>query len=78
MKATRFSAAPLTVALVLLSLPLLYVGSYMALVDRSGTLEMHDDSICYPRQYRYGGQIAVWFFLPAKMIDEQFSGSEEP
>ncbi len=55
-------------ALVMLSL---YVGSYIALADNSGTLRMGNDGLCYVRQYRYGGDAAAWFYWPLHYVDRQ-------
>ena len=49
--------------------PLAYAGTYMALADNGGQLEIRDDGRCYSRQYRYGGEYAEWVFWPARFVD---------
>jgi len=74
MKPSR--AVPVLVAASLALLPLLYVGSYAALVDTSRRLVMGDDGICVVRQYRYGGTVAEVLFRPLREIDRQLRPSE--
>lgn len=61
--------APLVVLILALLLPLGYVGSYVALYDPEGPLEMGDDAICRPKHYRYGGRTAEVVFAPLQKID---------
>ena len=63
---------PLCVAVALLAAPVIYVGSYAALFDPSGRLEMGDDGVCRPRHYRYGGRVAEAVYWPAREIDRQW------
>jgi hypothetical protein len=61
------SRAPLIVAIVLLLLPVLYVGSYFALVvppGKSGLIGRYG-------QYRVGGLLAEFFFYPLEQIDHK-------
>lgn len=64
-----------TIAIVVLALsvltPFAYVGSYLALADHSGRLEMRRDGRCYTRQYRWGGALAEKIFWPAHFVDLQ-------
>jgi hypothetical protein len=52
--------APVAIAIVLL-LPLLYVGSYLALVVPGGFTNNSN--------YRWGGMVADYFFWPLEQID---------
>jgi hypothetical protein len=67
------SRAPLVVTIVLLLLPVLYVGSYLALVVPGywlpiGTLAMmRDDN----PNYRYGGNHSAKFFWPLEQVDRK-------
>jgi hypothetical protein len=72
MECKQSRGAPLCVVIALLAAPLLYVGSYTALVDPSGRLEMGDDGVCRPRHYRYGGRVAEAVYWPAHEIDRQW------
>ncbi|WP_425617886.1 hypothetical protein NA78x_001576 [Anatilimnocola sp. NA78] len=66
--------APLIVAIVLLLLPVLYVGSYLALVLKPS---MHKRetflSDLFPGhfRYRFGGRIATKVFWPLEQIDRK-------
>ena len=64
-------AVPILVAATLALLPLLYAGSYAALIDSSGRLVMNDDGICRVRPYRYGGRVAEVVYWPIRQIDRQ-------
>jgi hypothetical protein len=55
--------APLILAITLLLLPVLYVGSYLALV-RPGLPNPRTGS-----NYRYGGFVASYFYWPLEQID---------
>jgi hypothetical protein len=70
--------APLSVAVALLSLPIIYAGSYAALVDRSARLEMQDDGVCRPRHFRYGGRVAETFYWPAREVDNHLRSIVAP
>jgi hypothetical protein len=67
----RNSAAPLIVAILLLLLPVLYVGSYLALVVRKPVVAV---SLTFPTQYsadfyRVGGDYAETFYWPLEKFD---------
>jgi hypothetical protein len=64
MKASR---APLLLAILLLVLPVLYVGSYLALVVPDGSL---------PSDYRWGGETAEKIFWPLMRIDRKVRPAE--
>jgi hypothetical protein len=69
----RGSSLPI-VGVVLLLLPILYVGSYAALLAPQRHLGMCDDGICRERRwpsYRYGGKAAARFFWPLYTADRQ-------
>jgi len=73
MEKHRKSAGPLVVAIVLLLLPVLYVGSYLALVVRKPMVSV---SLTFPTQYdaefyRFGGDYARTFYWPLEQIDRQ-------
>jgi hypothetical protein len=68
----RRSAAPIIAAVILL-LPVLYVGSYLALVVRRPMVMV---SLTFPTQYsadyyRVGGDYADTFFWPLEQIDRR-------
>ncbi|WP_254514018.1 hypothetical protein [Anatilimnocola floriformis] len=69
---TRESRAPLIVAIVLLLLPVLYVGSYLVLVqpgeDRLERVSM--DRIAF-RNYRMNGDWPSRIFWPLEQIDRK-------
>jgi hypothetical protein len=73
----RESHAPLIVAIVLLVLPVQYVGSYLALVIPGGQFDvtiMHEGRAIktYPEAaYRMGGSFAKKVFWPVEQIDRQ-------
>jgi len=54
---------------VFLGMALLYAGSYAMLADNSGRLEIRGDGCLYARQYRCGGELAEWFYWPARYAD---------
>jgi hypothetical protein len=69
------SRAPLIIAIVLLLLPLLYVGSYFAMVVPDGIF-IGTIKVDYVRQpvishYRTGGDIAAAVFWPLEQIDRK-------
>jgi hypothetical protein len=68
----RSNAAPIAVA-VLLALPLSYVGSYLALVQRvnMGPLFASVDPFPVPATYRLGGESAKQFYAPANWADRR-------
>jgi len=61
------SPAPL-IAVLLLILPLLYVGSYLALVRPGITLTY---SVREPPHYRWGGRAAEFVFWPLEKLDRK-------
>lgn len=67
-RVTMTNRAPLIVAIVLLLLPVLYVGSYFALVVPKGFHPSYDP---YGTRvhYRRGGSYAAKFFWPLEQID---------
>ncbi len=78
----RESRAPLIVAIVLLLLPVLYVGSYLALVRPGSAYHQERDGRFYLLNYRYFGDdnfvvpphsacIAPRVFWPLEQIDRK-------
>jgi hypothetical protein len=71
----RESRAPLIVALVLLLLPVLYVGSYLALVMPAGRIVLEADAAgnLYGRTYLYraGKKYSSVVFWPLEQIDRK-------
>ncbi|QDU30979.1 hypothetical protein ETAA8_61320 [Anatilimnocola aggregata] len=63
--------APLIVAIVLLLLPVLYVGSYFALVEHVPIRAMYQghEVTVFVSGYRGCGPYAVLFFWPLEQID---------
>ncbi|WP_145093766.1 hypothetical protein [Anatilimnocola aggregata] len=60
------------VALVVIgfvSVPLIYVGSYLWLADNAGPLEIRAGGRCLPRQYHHGGRVAEFVFWPVHYVD---------
>jgi hypothetical protein len=68
MKPSR-AAAPVVVAVSLILVPLVYVGSYAALVDVPGKLAMGDDGTCFVHHFRWGGKAAEVVFWPLRQVD---------
>jgi hypothetical protein len=69
------SRGPLFIAIVLLLLPVLYVGSYLALVVPRGVatqpnLRRSSFTIAW-RRYRLGGQASEFLFWPLEQIDRK-------
>jgi hypothetical protein len=67
------SRLPIVVAIILLLLPLLYLASYLALVQPS-TVIFTAQGINQPQtiviaQYRFGGRTAALMFWPLEQID---------
>ena len=68
---------PLILAIVLLLLPVLYVGSYLALVIPGGRLVVPDPSVrqtaqpIYVSRYRADGRWLARFFWPLAQIDQR-------
>ena len=62
---------PLVVAIVLLVLPVLYVGSYLALVVPEGWLRVHNElsGVSSLERYRLGGSAVRTFYTPLEQID---------
>ncbi|QDU31427.1 hypothetical protein ETAA8_65850 [Anatilimnocola aggregata] len=78
------SRAPLIVAIVLLLLPVLYVGSYLALVEPQGIVirpEINQNAEYYLgyspiipaviHRYRFQNDIAETFYWPLEQIDRK-------
>ena len=63
------SRAPLIVAIVLLLLPVVYVGSYLALVKPYTGAYL--DGFPLAPSYRWGGYLAARFFWPLEQIDRK-------
>jgi hypothetical protein len=66
----RESRAPLIVAIVLLLLPVLYVGSYFVLVVPEGFLVARDGQN-FGTYYRIGGAWSRRFYWPMEEIDQK-------
>ena len=64
--------APIIVAIVLLLLPVLYLGSYLALVVPGFWLPSIPADSNENFNYRYGGMLAAKFFWPLEQIDRKF------
>ena len=65
MKERRSAAGPIVTALLLLITPVFYMGTYYAAVKRP----THVSSIEPPVQYKFGGEFARIFFVPAREVD---------
>ena len=64
--------APLIFAIVLLLLPVLYVGSYLALVVPGDPwIRESYGNQTPPVLYRLGGDRAEWFYCPLEQIDRK-------
>ena len=63
-------AAPIIV-IVLLLLPVLYVGSYLALVTPGEFQRLSDGSYYWPRHYRMGNSWAGYVFFPLENVDRR-------
>lgn len=70
---------PLILAIVLLLLPVLYVGSYLALVNPSGHVSLKSSLFGnarmlneYVEHYRVGGESAATFYWPLEQVDRKF------
>lgn len=79
----RESRAPLIVAIVLLLLPVLYVGSYLALVRPYCVVTGYEQTGRYMNvdaiHYRWGGERAAAVFWPLEQIDRKMRpGAWEP
>ena len=66
--------APLITAIVLLLLPVLYVGSYVVLVEPPSPAFRNRPVMLYPYpdeplHYRLGGEMAAAFYWPLNQID---------
>jgi hypothetical protein len=61
------------VAAVLLLLPVLYVGSYLALVVPQGRMVMETKPNIHFKiyQYRFGGEFPHYFYWPLQQIDRK-------
>lgn len=62
-------AAPI-IAAILLLLPLLYVGSYLALVSPL-TMKVGAGGIIYFTNYRVGDEVAAGVFWPLEQLDRK-------
>ena len=61
--------------IAVLSLPLLYIGSYYALVMRTAMIERNtDNELMYAPGYRVGGEAAATFYRPVHMADRNLRG----
>jgi hypothetical protein len=69
MKEKRSVAAPVAVAAVLLALPLLYVGSYLALAEPQCEFEQRWPTRYKSRCYRVGQHYAASVFWPLEQVD---------
>ena len=68
----RDSRVPLIVAIVLLLLPVLYVGSYFALVVPSGmTLNPFSPKSIEVVHYRFCAHASALLFFPLELIDRK-------
>ena len=69
----RESRAPLIIAIVLLLLPVLYVGSYLVLVVPPEQLRntRRIQTYLFGPYYRFGGQWSERFFWPLEQIDRK-------
>jgi hypothetical protein len=64
------TAAPIIVAILLL-LPLLYVGSYLLLVEQGTMFGSGRGPWSIPDDYRVGGEVAKWVFYPLNQLDRR-------
>lgn len=75
MKERRLSnAGPVISAVVLLLVPVLYVGSYLALVRPPANWFVASPGVSTmmpAHNYRYGGERSAWFFWPLEQIDRK-------
>jgi hypothetical protein len=71
----RSNAAPIAIAVLLLALPCLYVGSYFALVQRDRSLLPRENLWQYGEQYYAGGYAARVFYKPINWIDRRLRPS---
>jgi hypothetical protein len=67
----RFPAAPIALAALLFLLPCLYVGSYLALVQRGLPMEIDTDNGEYVATYRVGSHIAMIAYSPLNALDRR-------
>jgi hypothetical protein len=67
------SRAPLIIAIVLLILPLLYVGSYLAMVTPSRNVVDHSPQgpLIILQDYRYADEWCHLYFWPLEQIDRK-------
>ena len=66
------SRAPLILAIVLLLLPVLYVGSYLALVLPQGRLVPESPTLDVNSHYRFGRELGISrAFWPLEQIDRR-------
>lgn len=69
MESPRSSYQGLVVAIIALALPVFYIGSYVALADNSGHLELRSDGACHTSHYRCGGEFTEAIYWPALYVD---------
>ena len=72
------SRTPLVIAIVLLILPLLYVGSYLVLVNPGPPWHYDFDAktMLFPTRYRCGVKCAECVFWPLEQIDRKSRPAE--
>ncbi|QDU25719.1 hypothetical protein ETAA8_07890 [Anatilimnocola aggregata] len=63
--------APLIVTIALLLMPVLYVGSYFALVTPGEYQQLIDGSMHWPRHYRLGNAWAGYVYFPVEKLDRR-------
>jgi hypothetical protein len=73
------STAPI-VAAILLILPVLYVGSYLAMVKPEGHMAFDEREIISEtnfrwEHYRYGDSVTSWLYWPLEQIDRKLRPS---
>jgi hypothetical protein len=72
----RSNAAPIAIALLLVLLPCLYVGSYLALVERTRILTLNSfKQPEFAETYRAGDKAAYWFYKPVNLVDRRLRTS---
>ena len=70
--------APLILAILVLLLPVLYVGAYVAIVKPTGQLR-GDPFFDAGHDYRWGGKTAAAVFWPIEQVDRRLRpGTWEP
>lgn len=64
-----FEWRPMIVSSLFLLTLFIYLGSYFALAENDGPLQMCSDGLCRHRVYRRGGRTAEVVFYPVHTID---------